>query len=128
MGCAVARLLIHLVEDDIALRGTLARLLESGGYAVKQYCSGSELLGAASTIMDGCVLLDINMPGPDGFAVQRELMKRGIEAPVILMTGSGDLSLVALKTGAADFMQKPFDRRELLSVLDTIVTRQERHV
>ena len=113
--------IVHLVEDDPALRATLARLIESGGYRVKQYCSGAELLGNASSIDEGCILLDINMPEPDGFSVQRALLAKGIRTPVILMTGSGDLTLLALKAGAADFMQKPFGRGELLSVLDDIV-------
>jgi two-component system response regulator FixJ len=117
---AVKKSLVHLVEDDAALRATLARLLESGGYAVRQYCSGSELLGTADFLDEGCILLDINMPEPDGFAVQRILHDRGVKAPVILMTGSGDLGVLALKAGAADFMQKPFGRGELLSVLDEL--------
>ena len=119
--CAVYKAIVHLVEDDPALRATLARLIESGGYRVKQYCSGAELLGNASSIDEGCILLDINMPEPDGFSVQRALAAKGIRTPVILMAGSGDLTLSALKAGAADFMQKPFDRGELLSVLDDIV-------
>jgi FixJ family two-component response regulator len=123
LSCAVHKTVVHLVEDDPALRATLTRLIESGGYAVKQYCSGADLLGSADSIDEGCILLDINMPEPDGFAVQRALISKGIRTPVILMTGSGDLTLLALKAGAADFMQKPFDRGELLSVLDDIALR-----
>lgn len=125
LGCAVYKTIVHLVEDDPALRATLTRLIESGGYAVKQYCSGAELLRSAASIEGGCVLLDINMPEPDGFAVQRALVEKGIGTPVILMTGSGDLALLALKAGAADFMQKPFDRDELLSVLGEITLLAE---
>ena len=117
----MAKSLIHLVEDDAALRSTLTRLLESGGYAVKQYGSGAELLEIAGSIEGGCVLLDINMPELDGFAVQRALGEQGIKVPVVLMTGAGDLALLAYKAGAAEFMQKPFDRSELLSVLGEIV-------
>ena len=117
LNCAVCKTVVHLVEDDPALRATLKRLIESGGYAVKQYCSGADLLQSASSIEQGCILLDINMPGPDGFAVQRALVEKGIRVPVILMTGSGDHALMALKSGAADFMQKPFDRSELLSMI-----------
>lgn len=117
--------LVHLVEDDAALRATLARLLESGGHAVKQYSSGSELLAKSRDIGEGCILLDISMPGPDGFEVQRILARKGIKAPVVLMTGSGDLTLLALKSGAADFMQKPFDRGELLTVLGGLSAGQQ---
>jgi two-component system response regulator FixJ len=125
LGCAVHKTVVHLVEDDPALRATLTRLIESGGYSVRQYCSGADLLQSAGSIEGDCILLDINMPEPDGFAVQRALVARGIKTPVILMTGSGDLTLLALKAGASDFMQKPFDRGELLSVLDEIVVGAE---
>lgn len=117
--------LIHLVEDDAALRGMLVRLLQSGGYEVRQYCSGTDLLNNIGSGDEGCILLDINMPEPDGFAVQRALADKGIGIPVVLMTGAGDLSLMALKAGAADFMQKPFGRGELLSVLDDICGEAE---
>ena len=111
---------IHLVDDDIAVRGTLARLLVSGGYEVTQYDSGSALLDAAEGLAGGCVLLDINMPEPDGFAVNKALAERSIAVPVIMMTGSGDLTVLALKSGAADFLQKPFGRSELLSMLEEV--------
>ncbi len=119
------RTLIHLVDDDAPVRSMLARLLDSGGYRVRQYASGAELLDEAEKLKDGCILLDIDMPGQDGFAVQRALAERAVDLPVILMTGSGDLTVVALKSGAADFMQKPFGRGELLSVLDQISTQRE---
>lgn len=108
---------VHLVEDDPVVRSMLTRLLQSGGYTVREYASGSELLDSADGLENGCILLDINMPEPDGFAVQRELAKKAIELPVIMMSGSGDLTLLAMKAGVADFMQKPFGRSELLSVL-----------
>ena len=103
----------------------LVRLLQSGGYEVRQYCSGAELLDNVGPGDEGCILLDINMPEPDGFAVQHALVERGIALPVVLMTGAGDLSVLALKAGAADFMQKPFGRGELLSVLDEICSKTE---
>lgn len=111
---------VHLVDDDTRVRITLARLLQSGGYAVKEYASGSELLAAKKSLTSGCILLDIDMPGPDGFAVQRALRDQSIKLPVILMTGSGDLTVLALKAGAADFMQKPFGRGELLDMLEQL--------
>jgi len=109
--------LVHLVDDDAAVRGTLARLLVSGGYRVREYESGAELLGSRGALSGACILLDINMPEPDGFAVHQALSERSIDIPVILMTGSGDLTVLALKAGVADFLQKPFGRGELLSVI-----------
>jgi two-component system response regulator FixJ len=115
--------LVHLVDDDAAVRGTLARLLVSGGYAVREYASGAALLDAADAIDGGFVLLDIDMPEPDGFAVKRALSERSIDAPVIMMTGGGDLTILAMRAGVVQFMQKPFGRSELLSVLDRLSAR-----
>ncbi len=116
----MAERVVHLVDDDTSVRTTLARLLRSGGYAVREYASGTELLAAANSLIEGCILLDVDMPGQDGFAVQRALRDQSIRLPVILMTGAGDLMVLALKAGAADFMQKPFGRSELLTVLDQL--------
>lgn len=116
----VSKALVHLVDDDDGVRRTLARLLSSGGYSVMEYASGKELLDAADSLKSGLVLLDINMPEPDGFAVCRALSDRSIHLPVVMMTGSGDLTVLAYKAGVANFMQKPFGRGELLSVLDNL--------
>lgn len=112
--------LIHLVDDDRAVRETLARLLRSGGYEVRQYGSGDELIAAAGALEPGVILLDVDMPGQDGFEVNRILTSLSNDLPVIMMTGSGDLTILALKAGATDFMQKPFGRAELLGVLDQL--------
>ena len=104
---AVYKSVVHLVEDDSALRATLTRIIDSGGYCVEQSSSGCELLRSASSIEGGRILPDINMSEPDGFAVQRALVTRGIKTPVILMTGSGDLTLLALRAGA-EFHAKTF--------------------
>lgn len=119
---AVSAGLVHLVDDDMNVRATLARLLRSGGYTVREYRSGEDLLKVAGSLNSGCILLDISMPGMDGFAVHRALSEALVELPTIMMTGSGDLAVLALKAGAADFMQKPFDRSELLSVLAQLST------
>ena len=116
--------IIHLVDDDPNVRSTLARLLVSGGYRVHQYASGAELIAAADHLTKGCILLDISMPETDGFAVKKALTERGIELPVVMMTGSGDLTLLAWKAGVAGFVPKPFGRSEILSVLDEITAGQ----
>lgn len=116
----MAKCLVHLVDDDDDVRRTLARLLVSGGYDVKEYGSGDAFLNAFNPTDTGFILLDINMPGLDGFSVQKILLNREIDLPVIMMTGSGDLTLLALRSGAIDLMQKPFGRSELLSVLERV--------
>jgi two-component system response regulator FixJ len=116
----VTKTLVHIVDDDEAVRGMLARLLMSGGYAVREYASGWALLAAAEAVDGGLVLLDIDMPGPDGFAVAKALADRSIDARVIMMSGGGDLTVLALRAGVTRFMQKPFGRSELLAVLDQL--------
>lgn len=114
--------IIHLVDDDPTVRNTLTRLLVSGGYRVLQYASGAELLAAADHLSEGCILLDINMPEADGFAVTKALKEHGVELPVVMMTGSGDLTLLAWQAGVAAFVPKPFGQKEIISVLDEITT------
>jgi two-component system response regulator FixJ len=117
----VGKRLVHLVEDDATVRAMLTRLLESAGYAVRPYESGRALIDAIGTagagLEQGLILLDVRMPEPDGFAVRSALVRRGVELPVVMMSGSGDLTLLARQAGASDFMQKPFGRAELLDVL-----------
>jgi two-component system, LuxR family, response regulator FixJ len=116
--------IIHLVDDDPSVRSTLSRLLVSGGYRVREYASGTDLIAAADQLIEGCILLDINMPEADGFDVAKALTERGVELPVVMMTGSGDLTLLAWKAGVAAFLPKPFGRSEIISVLDEITTGQ----
>ena len=116
--------LIHLVDDDPVVRATLSRLLNSGGYKVREYASGTQLIEAADQLQDGCILLDINMPETDGFAVAKALIEREIELPVVMMTGSGDLTLLAWKAGVSAFIPKPFGRTEILSVLEQVGMEQ----
>lgn len=112
--------LIHLVDDDDAVRSTLARLLVLSGYAVREYASGAELLDVADGLDGDCILLDLNMPEADGLAVHRTLKDRAIDIPVIVMTGAGALTDSPLDAGIAGVIQKPFRRAELLSLLDQL--------
>ncbi|MDP9421472.1 MAG: response regulator [Pseudomonadota bacterium] len=116
--------IVHLVDDDPTVRSTLTRLLASGGYRVRTYASGAELIAAADQLIEGCILLDINMPEANGFAVTKALKERGVELPVVMMTGAGDLTLLAWQAGVAAFVPKPFGRKEILSVLDEITEGQ----
>jgi two-component system response regulator FixJ len=124
----MGKALVHLVEDDPVVRAMLTRLLHSGGYNVEEYGSGADFLEIADGLTEGCVLLDINMPEPDGFAVKRALTERQVPLPVIMMTGSGDLSVLAMRADVADYMQKPFGRGELLSVLSEVLPQTVAHV
>lgn len=111
---------VHLVDDDEAVRRSAGFMLKTSGYLVHAYQSGVELLKAAGDLSPGCILLDIRMPGLDGLEVQQALHDKGISLPVIIMTGHGDISLAvrAMKAGAVDFIEKPFEKATLLSSLD----------
>lgn len=115
--------LIHLVDDDPVFRRVLTQLLISGGYTVREYASGADLIEAADLLKDGCILLDINLPGQDGFAVAKQLSDRAVGLPVVMMTGQGDFTLHAWKAGVAGFIPKPFGRSEILTVLREVATR-----
>ena len=113
-------LLVHLVDDEAAIRRSAGFMLKTSGYRVKGYESGVELMKNPDELDQGCILLDIRMPGMDGLEVQQALRDRGIALPVIIMTGHGDVTLAvrAMKAGAIDFIEKPFEKATLLSAIE----------
>jgi two-component system response regulator FixJ len=120
--------LVHLVDDDEAIRRSVGFMLKTSGFHVRTYQSGVELLKAAGNLEPGCILLDIRMPGMDGLEVQAALRDKGITLPVIIMTGHGDVTLAvqAMKAGALDFIEKPFEKVVLLSALEHGIDRLKR--
>ncbi|USA63251.1 response regulator transcription factor (plasmid) [Qipengyuania citrea] len=110
---------IYLVDDDKAIRKSAGFMLRTSGFTVHAYGSGSEFLKTASTLETGCVLLDVRMPGLDGLQVQAALRARGIAMPVVVLTGHGDVAIAvqAMKAGAIDFIEKPFEKAVLLDAI-----------
>lgn len=110
---------IYLVDDDEAIRKSAGFMLRTSGFTVHAYASGSEFLKTASTLETGCVLLDVRMPGLDGLQVQASLRARGIAMPVVVLTGHGDVAIAvqAMKAGAIDFIEKPFEKAALLDAI-----------
>jgi FixJ family two-component response regulator len=109
---------IHIVDDDDPFREALLRLLTIEGYAVRGYSSTGEFLLQPPS-GPGCVLLDVQMPGPSGLDLQEALRAHMIELPVIFISGHGDvpISVRAMKAGAVDFLQKPVERDTLLGAI-----------
>jgi two-component system response regulator FixJ len=120
--------LVHLVDDDEAIRRSVGFMLKTSGYHVRTYESGVGLLKGAPNLEPGCILLDIRMPGMDGLQVQGALRDKGVSLPMIIMTGHGDVSLAvqAMKAGAVDFIEKPFEKAVLLSAIEHAVERLKR--
>ena len=123
---------VHLVDDDVAIRQSVGFLLRKAGHVVVTYPTGTDFLKVASRAMRGCLLLDVRMPDIDGLEVQARLAQQGIMLPVIMLTGHGDVTLAvrAVKAGAIEFIEKPFERLALLEVIDEALDqtkRQDRH-
>lgn len=111
--------LIHIVDDEDSVRRSASFLLRLSGFETRTYVSGSAFLREVDHAPLGCILLDVRMPEIDGLEVQRELNTRGIAMPVIMLTGHGDISIAvqAMKAGAVDFIEKPFEKEHLLRAI-----------
>jgi two-component system response regulator FixJ len=120
--------LVHIVDDEDAIRRSASFMLRTTGFDTRTYQSGIEFLKEAKHVDPGCVLLDVRMPGMDGLEVQRELNDRGIALPVIVLTGHGDISIAvqAMKAGAVDFLEKPFEKAQLMVALEAGFAKLER--
>ena len=120
--------LVHVVDDDDAVRDSLALLLEAAGFPVRTYASAPALLKALENGATGCVLTDVRMPDLDGLALQRRLTELGVRLPVIVMTGHADVPIAveALKAGAVDFLEKPFDDTQLLAAVSSALAASQR--
>ena len=121
---------VHVVDDDRDVRRSLSFMLGAGEFQSRPFASGQDLLENLSALQPGCVLLDIRMPEMDGFQVMEALATRGVGWPVVVMTGHGEVSVAvrAMKMGAVDFLEKPFDEALLLASLErAFVLLKDRH-
>jgi FixJ family two-component response regulator len=120
--------LITLVDDDEAVRDSLALLLNFRGYRTRAFASAEACLAAWRPDWRGCLLLDLRMGGMDGLALQRALSERGNALPIVFLTGHGDLpqARAALKAGAVDFLEKPYEEAALLSAVSEAIERDNR--
>jgi two-component system response regulator FixJ len=113
------RRLIHIVDDEEAIRRSASFMLKTSGFSVATYESGAAFLREVKHVEPGCILLDVRMPEMDGLEVQQVLLDRGIAMPVIILTGHGDISIAvrAMKAGAVEFIEKPFEKAVLLDAI-----------
>ena len=121
---------ILIVEDEELLAGTLKTVLESRGFTAESVCDGEDGLAYAETGIYDLVILDVMLPGRDGFSVARQLRRDHVTAPILMLTAKGALEdrVEGLEAGADYYLTKPFDTRELLACVNALLRRQGNQV
>lgn len=118
-------LVVHVVDDDEAVRRSLAMLLASFGLVAETHDSAETVLSRLDGMQPGCLVVDIRMPGMDGLELQEQLKARGCDLPVVVVTGHADVGLAvrAMKAGAVDFIEKPYSENDLLRAVRAALER-----
>jgi two-component system response regulator TtrR len=109
----------YIVDDDESIRTLWRWLMESNGIAVRTFATAAEFIAGYPADAPGCLVLDLRMPGMSGLELQAYLRERGLEIPIVFVSGHGDVptAVSAMKGGAMDFIQKPFSYREVLAII-----------
>jgi two-component system, LuxR family, response regulator FixJ len=120
--------IVHVIDDDEALRESLSFLLETAHFEVRVYDSALRFLEALGRAKPGCIITDVRMPGMSGLDLLRQLANLGSTFAVIVITGHGDIPLAveAMKLGAVDFLEKPFDDNALIAAVRSALGRRQR--
>jgi FixJ family two-component response regulator len=115
--------LVFLIDDDAGVRRSLARVLNDEGFGVEEFDSAEAFLARAEPPVEGCIVLDVTMPGLDGLELQARLREAGRDLPIVFVTGYGDIpmSVQAIKAGATDFLTKPVSSRVLIAAVRTAI-------
>ena len=119
---------VIVVDDDASMRAALRRLFASAHITSEHYASGAEFLAQARMERPGCILLDVGMPGMNGLEVQARLKQRHVDLPVIFLTGTAEIpiAVAAMREGAMDFVEKPFDNDDLVARVRNVIERHRR--
>lgn len=117
--------IIYVIDDDEAVRQSLEFLLRTAGIAVRGFESAKAFLEVLPQIRSGCIITDVRMPGITGIELLRHVKKLDVDIPVIIITGHGDITLAveAMKIGAVDFLEKPFDDDQLLAAVRSTLSQ-----
>lgn len=120
---------IFVVDDDAAVRDALSVIFDMEGYDVRTYADGDQFLAAVKTEKPGCVLLDVHMPGKSGLDILRSMDVGSFPAPVFIISGQGDIPMAvsAIKAGATDFIEKPFDAETVVTRVREAIASYGRH-
>lgn len=118
---------VYVIDDDKAVRASLRFLIESDIHPVRTFASAQELLDQPLDEDVGCIISDVRMPGMSGLELQEALNARGVSLPLIVITGHGDVGMAvrAMKNGAFEFVEKPFEDTELLAVVDQAIMESQ---
>jgi two-component system, LuxR family, response regulator FixJ len=118
-------LIVHVVDDDEAIRESIGFLLDSSGIAARTYESAAALLARVRALEGGCILTDVRMPGMSGLELVERLKELGVRHPVVVLTGHADVPLAvqAMKAGVVDFLEKPFEDEALLGAIRSAFAR-----
>ncbi|HTV29652.1 MAG TPA: response regulator transcription factor [Xanthobacteraceae bacterium] len=121
----IERAIVHIVDDDASLRDALEGLFDSVGLRTKTYAAARDFLNTSLTDQPGCIVIDVRLPDMNGLEFQARLSQTGVRLPVVIMTGYGDIamSVRAMKRGAVDFLQKPFQHQEMLDAVIAAIER-----
>jgi FixJ family two-component response regulator len=121
---------VYIIDDDEVVRDVLAQTIETGGYAVHTFPNAEAFIGTCTPQCQGCIVLDVKMPGMDGPTLQRELLQRGVRLPIIFLSAHGDIPLTVrtIKAGAVDFLTKPVDNKVLLERIRTAIGINARYI
>ena len=120
-----AEQVVFVIDDDPSIRTAIRELIEAVGLSCETFGSGQEFLSARLPDVPSCLVLDVRLPGVSGLNLQRELVERGINIPIIFITGHGDIpmSVQAMKAGAVEFLTKPFRDQDLLDAIEQATER-----
>lgn len=119
---------VFIVDDDGELRDSLCQLISKTDFSARPYATADSFLEAYEEPEVGCLLLDLRMPGLTGMELQLELKRRGSQLPIVFLTGHGDIraAVGAVKRGAFDFVEKPFDNHELLELVAAAIAKSRK--
>jgi FixJ family two-component response regulator len=121
---------VYIVDDDVSFRKSMERLILGWGYKVIEFESAKSLMEQKTFQHPSCLLLDVKLPDVDGISLKQKLIKRGINSPVIFMSGYGTISMSvkAMKDGAIDFLPKPFESKELRAAINIAIEQDVKNL
>jgi FixJ family two-component response regulator len=123
-----SKAVVAIVDDDLSVRRSLQRLIQSAGWEAESFASAQEFLTSPRSDAPSCLVLDLQLPGLSGLDLQKQLAEVGLDTPIVFLTGHGDIpaSVQAMKAGAVEFLTKPVDEQDLIKAIQESIERDRR--